>query len=438
MLLWGSGLPQFLGITAKSFSKCRRKYLFFILHLPYCQYHAANVMLKSFLCVGNDVTCRSRPLVRAILRFWTSQASISTNTAINSSLRRSQLEVSRSRRRPSGRPVDDERSSRGRPYTGERIRRPNHQQGQDVQDIEQHTRINERFRALKQARTTRKAPQKGLKAFAQESVSKGLSTGETLREARYDYTRRAGGNRAARRAAQFGHEIDPPSETVHSIASNRRAAHRQSLRRNKELNPPDRGPRGSTAMQDEIGEGNRELSLPEDLRDEHSPRSPGRSFTMGRQAPDDMGFASSRGSVSYGREFPQNNDQTARYRESEALLSMPYTTPASEFLYGTSVVVAALLSARRKLYKLYIYDGDNREVRDQDIRIRKLAVERNVVVESVRGNWLRVMDKMSAGRPHNVRIQILSRSVKPAASNLQYQGVHPRGVSLAEITCHWP
>lgn len=83
-------------------------------------------------------------------------------------------------------------------------------------------------------------------------------------------------------------------------------------------------------------------------------------------------------------------------------LAIPYTTPASEFLYGTSVVSAALKSRRRKLYKLYIYSGENREAHDQDLSLRKMALAAGVQVTQVQGDGLRLMDKMSTGRPHNV------------------------------------
>lgn len=85
-------------------------------------------------------------------------------------------------------------------------------------------------------------------------------------------------------------------------------------------------------------------------------------------------------------------------------LSIPYTTPASEFLYGTSVVEAALSSRRsprRKLYKLYIYSGENRENTNQDAKIERLAHKNGVQVMRVSNDWIRLMDKMSAGRPHN-------------------------------------
>jgi 21S rRNA (GM2251-2'-O)-methyltransferase len=84
-------------------------------------------------------------------------------------------------------------------------------------------------------------------------------------------------------------------------------------------------------------------------------------------------------------------------------LSIPYTTPASEFLYGTSVVEAALSSQReprRKLYKLYIYTGENREKADP-AGLERVARRKGIEVARVGMNWLRLLDKMSAGRPHN-------------------------------------
>ena len=87
-------------------------------------------------------------------------------------------------------------------------------------------------------------------------------------------------------------------------------------------------------------------------------------------------------------------------------ISIPYTTPASEFLYGTSVVEAALRTRRvprRKHYKLYIYNGENRDGvnMERDAGLERLAVKSGVEVLRVSGDWLRVMDKMSGGRPHN-------------------------------------
>ncbi|KAL8829001.1 MAG: hypothetical protein Q9191_002266 [Dirinaria sp. TL-2023a] len=82
-------------------------------------------------------------------------------------------------------------------------------------------------------------------------------------------------------------------------------------------------------------------------------------------------------------------------------LAIPYTTPASEFLYGASVVSAALRFSSRKFYKFYSYDGPDRVDRRQDESMRELARSKGVEVMPVQGGWLRLLDKMSKGRPHN-------------------------------------
>ena len=84
-------------------------------------------------------------------------------------------------------------------------------------------------------------------------------------------------------------------------------------------------------------------------------------------------------------------------------LSIPYTTAGSEFLYGTHVVKAALQSGRRKLYKLYIYQGVNGQgdVVEQDNSIYKVALAAGVTVAKVSGDWERLLNKMSDQRPHN-------------------------------------
>ncbi|KAG9238103.1 hypothetical protein BJ875DRAFT_451958 [Amylocarpus encephaloides] len=103
---------------------------------------------------------------------------------------------------------------------------------------------------------------------------------------------------------------------------------------------------------------------------------------------------------------PSSGPRIKKAIDSRIPLSIPYTTPASEFLYGTSVVEAALTSQRvprRQCYKLYVYTGENRERisvdRDADLEI--LAQKNNVKVSQVHGDGLRLMDKMSGGRPHN-------------------------------------
>ncbi|KAJ5266479.1 hypothetical protein N7478_009287 [Penicillium angulare] len=81
--------------------------------------------------------------------------------------------------------------------------------------------------------------------------------------------------------------------------------------------------------------------------------------------------------------------------------SIPYTTPASEFIYGTSAVEAALRCSRRQIYKLYVYQGAGEELSPAKMALRKLALTKNIAIKLAFAGWDRLMDKMSAGRPHN-------------------------------------
>lgn len=84
-------------------------------------------------------------------------------------------------------------------------------------------------------------------------------------------------------------------------------------------------------------------------------------------------------------------------------VSVPYTTASSEFLYGHSVVVAALEAQRRKMYKIYIHPralGDASKA----AKLKSLA-KQNLRQEDIRyvdDEWLGKMNKMAADRPHNV------------------------------------
>ena len=149
----------------------------------------------------------------------------------------------------------------------------------------------------------------------------------------------------------------------------------------------------------------------------HAERSSetGLSYREGRRGPEDFG----NGFIRQSHREPSQSIIRERLTEPEqelvrpeedrrrpewkarAPLSIPYTTPASEFLYGTSVITAALKSGRRKMYQLYLYDGENRANAAQDTVMRKLALSQGVEVSRVQGDWLRMMDKMSGGRPHN-------------------------------------
>lgn len=103
-----------------------------------------------------------------------------------------------------------------------------------------------------------------------------------------------------------------------------------------------------------------------------------------------------------GRSQDAGNDDTARLprtkRRPEMSTIVQYTTAASQFLYGRSVVKAALEQGRRKLYNLYVQAGESRS---DNTSITRLAERRNVPVTTIPSESQRIMDKMSLGRPHN-------------------------------------
>ncbi|KAI9824643.1 MAG: hypothetical protein M1819_000844 [Sarea resinae] len=105
-------------------------------------------------------------------------------------------------------------------------------------------------------------------------------------------------------------------------------------------------------------------------------------------------------------------------------LSIPYTTSASEFLYGTSPVTAALKARRRKLYKLYIYTSpeveEDEEALSRDRKVKKEALLAGVAPKTVTGgDWVALMQKMSDNRPHNRLILEASPLPKLPVDSLQ-------------------
>lgn len=90
-------------------------------------------------------------------------------------------------------------------------------------------------------------------------------------------------------------------------------------------------------------------------------------------------------------------------RRSDGPVSVPYTTAASQFLYGTSAVEAALKAGHRKMYKLYIYKGKGRSTRalEKDRTLAELARDRGIRVEYLEEASLPMLNKMSDSRPHN-------------------------------------
>lgn len=88
-------------------------------------------------------------------------------------------------------------------------------------------------------------------------------------------------------------------------------------------------------------------------------------------------------------------------KKYEPPAAIPYTTAASQFIYGTSTVEAALKAGRRKMYKLYIYKGMNRRTQVKDDTLANMAKRKGIEVETVDEKSLPMMNKMSGNRPHN-------------------------------------
>jgi 21S rRNA (GM2251-2'-O)-methyltransferase len=103
-----------------------------------------------------------------------------------------------------------------------------------------------------------------------------------------------------------------------------------------------------------------------------------------------------------GSRDASTEDRVSKPRKDRDPISIPYTTAASQFLYGKSVVEAALRSSRRKLYHLYVSGGDQRHsAGDDTVIIKKLAERKHIPITIVPPENARLMAKMADSRPHN-------------------------------------
>ncbi|KAK4114007.1 hypothetical protein N656DRAFT_788853 [Canariomyces notabilis] len=118
-------------------------------------------------------------------------------------------------------------------------------------------------------------------------------------------------------------------------------------------------------------------------------------------------------------DFDRGESRDRAPRRTLEPLSIPYSTAASQFLYGRSTVEAALRASRRKLYKLYIYDGPNRRITSDNALIQTLAKRKGVPVTILTDDkGLRLMDKMAASRPHNGFVLEASPLPQPPLASL--------------------
>ncbi|OTA26896.1 hypothetical protein BTJ68_12462 [Hortaea werneckii EXF-2000] len=103
--------------------------------------------------------------------------------------------------------------------------------------------------------------------------------------------------------------------------------------------------------------------------------------------------------------------------EEDMPLSIPYSTAASEFLYGSNVVLAALRAKRRRIHHLYVSRGAQDRSSESAGTIRNifdLARRNEVPIEADAS--IKLLDKISGDRPHNG--VILETSKLPAPPTL--------------------
>ncbi|MCJ1322216.1 hypothetical protein MMC15_007563 [Xylographa vitiligo] len=453
-------------------------------------------MLKAYLKTVIAVDCQSALLFHGRPSYGV--RSVSTNSAIARGIRRSRPTPYRSQYARSGgtaekpafrnRHDEDSKSSFGRGNT-ERIRRPNHQQKQDVEDMVQSSlqkkdRLSPRQKRYLQGGRANGEPGRyggrdssgssTLKSFEyrrgdrrnrdadterrgkSESSDTGRQGGRPFSSYRDDDRGDSGDQYGSRDDESYRPSMQSENRTerIERYASHEKPFYRTHVSDNKEA---------SFHLRDKISSGradsthgsrekldrrdasssyqpygsSRRSSASESLKygvdsDKPKTRKELRALRFGPASSENKDpVSTSQSEADYNplpSYSPQRHDSDFTSKQpdlptftlpKDGPLSIPYTTPASEFLYGTSVVLAALTFPLRKLYKLYIYSGTHREAATTDARVHKLALARNVPLVRVKHDFLRLMDKMSGGRPHNGYILEASPLPKLPAMSLQ-------------------
>jgi tRNA G18 (ribose-2'-O)-methylase SpoU len=125
-------------------------------------------------------------------------------------------------------------------------------------------------------------------------------------------------------------------------------------------------------------------------------------------------------SMRSGRRREDDDSEGDSDRHGRVPRTLPYTTAASDFIYGTSAVNAVFKAGRRKLYKLYIHGDDEHRGSVGAKAILRRAQEAGVEVTKVSGQgWRRLFDQTSEGRPHNGYILEASRIPTLPVAHLQ-------------------
>ena len=96
-----------------------------------------------------------------------------------------------------------------------------------------------------------------------------------------------------------------------------------------------------------------------------------------------------------------------RIQHDDVPITIPYSSAASQWLYGANTVVAALRGNRRKIYQLIVKKGERSSDASQILRLANSA---GIKIQTHDDN--RLLDKLSEGRAHNGAV--LETSTLPA------------------------
>ena len=96
-----------------------------------------------------------------------------------------------------------------------------------------------------------------------------------------------------------------------------------------------------------------------------------------------------------------------RIQHDDVPITIPYSSAASQWLYGANTVVAALRGNRRKIYQLIVKKGERSSDASQILRLANSA---GIKIQTHDDN--RLLDKLSEGRSHNGAV--LETSTLPA------------------------
>lgn len=104
-----------------------------------------------------------------------------------------------------------------------------------------------------------------------------------------------------------------------------------------------------------------------------------------------------RGEKTQPQQTEEKQDQVNN-EDNDIPVRVPYSTAASNFIYGSNAVLAALRARRRKFYRLYLH----RRVSGEEGNARSIVdLARKYDVRTTSNADLRLLDRMSECRPHN-------------------------------------